>query len=102
MGCVLGRYRFPGKRIVIGLFAIAIFSPEDYTIIPIFDVINRMHLPTSLWGLTSAGSGGAHIVAVLLFAGYFNRSTRELEESAAIDGAGLLRIYLPLAGAVKQ
>lgn len=101
MGYVLGRYKFPGKRVVIGLFAIVIFLPEGYTIIPVVDLIDKLHLGGSLWGLTLAESGGAHIVSILLFAGYFSRLPGELEEAARMDGAGFFRIfwrvYLPLA-----
>jgi ABC-type glycerol-3-phosphate transport system permease component len=101
IGYVLGRYRFPGKRVVIGLLAAAIFLPEGYTIIPIFDLLTRLHLTGSLWGVTLAEAGGAHVVAVLLFAGYFSQLPKELEESARVDGAGFVRIfariYLPLA-----
>jgi len=101
MGYVLGRYKFPGKPIVIALFAIVIFLPEGYTIIPVVDLINKLGLGGSLWGLTLAESGGAHVVSTLLFAGYFSRLPKELEEAAAIDGAGFLRtfyrVYLPLA-----
>lgn len=101
MGYVLGRYRFPGKRIVAGVLAAAIFLPEGYTIIPVFDLINKLHLQGSLWGITLAEAGGAHVVATLLFAGYFSQLPKELEEAAMLDGAGFLRIfwriYLPLA-----
>ncbi|HEY9291296.1 MAG TPA: carbohydrate ABC transporter permease [Microlunatus sp.] len=101
IGYVLGRYQFRGKKAVIGLFAASIFLPEGYTIIPIFDLINRIHLSGSLWGVTLAEAGGAHVVAVLLFAGYFRQLPGELEEAARVDGAGFLRIfaqiYLPLA-----
>lgn len=101
MGYVLGRYRFPGKRIVIALFAMAIFLPEGYTIIPIFDLINQLGLSSSLWGITLAESGGAHVVPILLFAGYFSQLPKELEEAAIMDGAGFVRIFwqvfLPLA-----
>jgi ABC-type glycerol-3-phosphate transport system permease component len=101
MGYVLGRYRFPGKKIVIGLLAAAIFLPEGYTIIPVFDLINKLGLQDSLWGITLAEAGGAHVVATLLFAGYFSQLPKELEEAAMMDGAGFLRIfwqvYLPLA-----
>lgn len=101
IGYVLGRYSFRGKKIVIGLFAAAIFLPEGYTIIPIFDLISRIGLSGSLWGVTLAESGGAHVVATLLIAGYFSQLPGELEEAARIDGAGFLRIffsiYLPLA-----
>jgi len=101
MGYVLGRYRFPGKRIIVGLLAAAIFLPEGYTIIPVFDLINRLNLQGSLWGLTLAEAGGIHVIATLLFAGYFSQLPKELEEAAMLDGAGFLRIfwqvYLPLA-----
>lgn len=101
MGYALGRYRFVGKKVVIAIFAIVIFLPEGYTIIPVYDIVSRLHLTNSLWGVTLAESGGAHIVTVLLFAGYFSQLPKELEESARVDGAGFLRIflrvYLPLA-----
>jgi raffinose/stachyose/melibiose transport system permease protein len=101
IGYVLGRYRFRGKRVIIGVFAAAIFLPEGYTIIPIFNLLNLLHLSTSLWGIILAEAGGTHIVMVLLFAGYFSQLPKELEESAMVDGAGFLRIflriYLPLA-----
>lgn len=101
IGYVLGRYKFRAKKVVIGLFAAAIFMPEGYTIIPKFDLISKLHLSGSLWGVTLGEAGGAHIVTTLLFAGYFSRLPTELEESARIDGAGFLRIfgliYLPLA-----
>lgn len=101
IGYVLGRYAFRGKRAVIGLFAAAIFLPEGYTIIPIFDLLHRMHLSTSLWGIILAESGGAHIIMVLLFAGFFGQLPKELEEAALVDGAGFLRtfwqVFLPLS-----
>ena len=101
MGYALGRYRFPGKKIIIGALALVIFLPEGYTIIPVYDLIAKLHLSGSLWGVTLAEAGGVHIVSVLLFAGYFSQLPKSLEESARIDGAGFLRIffrvYLPLA-----
>lgn len=101
IGYVLGRYSFRGKKVVIGLFAAAVFLPEGYTIIPVFDLINKLGLANSLWGITLAEAGGSHVISTLLFAGYFSRLPSELEEAARMDGAGFLRIfasiYLPLA-----
>jgi raffinose/stachyose/melibiose transport system permease protein len=101
IGYVLGRYGFPGKRIVLGLFVATVFIPQGYTIIPIFEVVNRLGLADTLWGVILAESGGANVVAILLFAGYFSQLPRELEEAAVIDGAGFLRVFwqvmLPLA-----
>lgn len=101
MGYALGRYRFRGKKIIIGLFALVIFLPEGYTIIPVYDLIAKLHLDGSLWGVTLAEAGGVNIISVLLCAGFFGQMPKELEESARVDGAGFLRIfarvYLPLA-----
>lgn len=93
MGYVLGRYSFPGKKIVIGFFVSTVFLPEGYTIIPVFELINAMGLGSSLAGIILAQSGGAHVVTILLFAGYFSRLPKELEEAAILDGAGFLRIF---------
>jgi raffinose/stachyose/melibiose transport system permease protein len=101
MGYVLGRYQFPGKKIVISVFAVTIFLPEGYTIIPIVELLQRLNLTNSLVGVTLAQSGGAHVVMVLLFAGYFAQLPKDLEEAAVVDGAGFVRVFwevmLPLA-----
>jgi raffinose/stachyose/melibiose transport system permease protein len=85
----------------VALYAATIFIPEGYTIIPVFDLINRLHLNDSLLGIILAESGGAHVVFVLLFAGFFSQLPHELEEAAIIDGAGFVdifrRVYLPLS-----
>ena len=101
MGYALGRYRFPGKAVIFVLLGLVIFLPQGFTVIPIFDIINRIGLGGSLWGVTLAEAGGVSVVIVLLFAGFFAQMPKELEEAARIDGAGFLRVfwsvYLPLA-----
>ena len=101
MGYALGRYRFPGRRIVIGIFVATVFLPKGYTIIPIFELIGNLGLDGTLIGVILAQSGGAHVIFILLFAGYFGQMPKELEEAAIVDGAGFLRVFfqilLPLA-----
>ena len=101
IGYALGRYQFPGKRAIVAFFVATVFLPEGYTVIPVFELINRLGLAESLWGVILAESGGAHVVSVLLFAGFFSQLPKELEEAAIVDGAGFLRIFwrimLPLA-----
>jgi len=101
MGYVLGRFQFPGKKVIITIFALTIFLPEGYTIIPVVELLQRLHLTNSLAGVTLAQAGGSHVVMILLFAGYFSQLPKELEEAAVVDGAGFLRVFwevmLPLA-----
>lgn len=96
MGYVLGRYRFPGRRLVVGVFVATVFLPKGYTIIPIFDLILGLGLNGTLTGVILAQSGGAHIIFILLFAGYFGQLPKELEEAAIVDGAGFLRVFLQI------
>ena len=101
MGYALGRYRFPGRRLVVGVFVATVFLPKGYTIIPIFELITNLGLNGTLAGVILAQSGGAHVIFILLFAGYFGQMPKELEEAAIVDGAGFLRVFfqilLPLA-----
>ncbi|MEM6429461.1 MAG: carbohydrate ABC transporter permease [Deinococcota bacterium] len=101
MGYVLGRYRYPGKRIVIGILVATVFLPQGYTIIPVFELISSLGLSSSLIGVILGTSGGSPIIFILLFTGYFSRLPNELEEAAIIDGAGFLRVFwqvmLPLS-----
>jgi len=101
MGYALGRYDFPGKKPILAVFVATIFLPEGYTIIPIFDLIDRLHLNNNLLGVILAESGGAHVIYILLFAGFFSQLPTELEESAIMDGATFPRVFgqimLPLA-----
>lgn len=104
IGYVLGRYAFPGKRVVVGLLVATVFLPEGYTIIPTVQLINALGVGDSLFGVILGESGGAHVLYILLFSGYFSRLPNELEEAAIIDGASFPRIFtqvmLPLAAPV--
>ncbi|MGH2558085.1 MAG: carbohydrate ABC transporter permease [Thermomicrobiales bacterium] len=103
-GYVLARHDFIGKRLVIVILVGTIFVPAGYTIIPIVELSNRLGLLNSLQGVILALSGGGQVAAVLLYAGYFSRIPRELEEAAVLDGASFLEVFrtvmLPLAGPV--
>lgn len=101
MGYVIGRYAFPGRKAIFVALVATIVVPEGYTIIPIFDLINALGLGGSLLGIIVAEAGGANVISILLFAGYFGALPKDLEEAARLDGAGFFRIFtqvmLPLA-----
>lgn len=103
-GYVIARYRFIGRKFVVVVMIGTLFVPAGYTIIPVVEITQQLGLLNSLTGMIIALSGGGHVAAVLLYAGYFRGIPRELEEAAVIDGAGFLtvffRVMLPLAGPV--
>ncbi|MGP3910278.1 carbohydrate ABC transporter permease [Nonomuraea sp. 10N515B] len=100
-GYGLGRGDLPGKKVLVVVLVATMFIPKVSTIIPIFLVVDALGLDNSLAGVILAEAGPAHVVAILLFMGFFAGIPNELEEAALIDGAGHPRIYarimLPLA-----
>jgi len=95
-GYVLGRYRFPGSRIIIGILVATLFVPTGYTIIPVVKLSLELGLLDSLYGMILALAGASNVAAILIYAGYFRRMPAELEEAAIVDGAGFLRTFVSI------
>jgi len=93
-GYVLARFRFYGRKVILGVLVATLFVPAGYTIIPVVDLAARLHLLNSLWGMIIAMTGGAHVASILLYTGYFSKLPKELEEAAIVDGASFLRTFL--------
>lgn len=100
-GFVLARTRFPGKRTLLVLIAVTLFLPHGYTIVPIFDLIQRLNLLDTLWAVIVVETAGNMVFSTFLFMGYFSTMDRELEDAARVDGASFhqlfWRVMFPLA-----
>lgn len=100
-GYALGRGSMPGKKLVVVALVATMFLPKSFSILPVFLLVNNLGLNGTLTGIILAEAGPAHVVAILLFMGFFASLPNELEEAALMDGAGQPRIYasimLPLA-----
>jgi len=93
-GYVLGRYRFMGRPLLMGVFLSSICIPLVSTLIPVYQIVKNMGLMGTRLGLILSGAGGAHVVFLLLFSSYYSTIPHDLEDSAAIDGCGFLGTYL--------
>jgi len=84
------------------LVSATLFLPHGYTIIPVFDLMQRLHLLNSLWSVIIVQASGGVVFGTFLFMGYFMAIDRELEDAAQVDGANFhqtfARIMLPLSG----
>lgn len=99
-GYALARLTFPGRTLIF--FAAVLFVqmvPSQVNLVSNYVLLKDLNL-LNLWGLWLSGlvpAGG-----VFLMKQFFEGMPRELEESAAIDGAGtfttFLRVMLPQAG----
>ena len=101
-GYVLARTSFAGRGACLGLVSATLFLPHGYTIIPVFDLMQRLHLLNTLWSVILVQASSGIVFGTFLFMGYFMSIDRELEDAASVDGANFhqtfWRIMLPLSG----
>lgn len=90
----LSRIRFRGAGALTAFFALGISVPVHSIIIPLFIGLSDVGLSNSLVGLTLAYVGVSVPFAVFLMTGFFRSLPTELEEAAAMEGAGPVRIFL--------
>jgi N-acetylglucosamine transport system permease protein len=98
---VLSRTAFRGARSVTALFVIGVGVPVQVLLIPLVLLLARMGFSNSLLGVGIAYVSVQLPFTVFLLTGYFKSLPYELEEAAALDGAGPVRTFfsvmLPLA-----
>jgi raffinose/stachyose/melibiose transport system permease protein len=101
-GYVLGRYKFTFKNAALMIFLSSIMLPMVSTIIPTYQIIKSLGLVGTKTGLILAQSGGAHVVFVMLFSGFFRQIPKEMEEAAIMDGCGFFRTFLRVLAPLAQ
>lgn len=84
----------PGEKVVLGIFMASITIPLTFTIIPIYELLNGLHMTNSLLGLIIAECGGSHILFLMLFSSFYTSIPNEMEEAAIVDGCGFCRRIL--------
>ncbi|MEV6415234.1 carbohydrate ABC transporter permease [Kribbella sp. NPDC051718] len=93
------RLRFPGRNVLFGVLLSVLMVPPQLFIIPQYQIMSSLGWLNSLQALVVPGLFSAF--GVFLLRQFFLGLPKELEEAAAIDGAGPVRIYwsivLPLA-----
>jgi len=85
------RFRFPGRDFLFGVMLATIFLPGFVTVIPTFTFFQRIGW-VGTWAPLIVPAFFANAYDVFLLRQYFMTLPRELDEAAAMDGAGPLRI----------
>ena len=93
------RIRFPGSNVLFGIFLATMMVPFQLTIIPLYIILGQLQWIDTLLALI-VPAGLFNAFGVFLMRQYVRGIPLELEEAAAIDGAGRIRtfttIILPL------
>jgi len=95
------RFRFSGRKTGLLAFLVSQMFPGVLMMIPLYVIMQNLGLLNEKMGLVLVYSTTAIPFCVWMLKGYFDTIPKELEESAIIDGASRLtvfvRIMLPLA-----
>ena len=92
-GYVVDRRAFPGKRAFVAIQASTMFISIGAVVLrPQFDLMVKLHLHTSLWGVVLI-LVSAHATTFFILLGFFQAIPRDLDEAATIDGCSFAGIY---------
>ncbi len=100
-GYAFSRFDFPGKEGGMKAFLVTQMFPGVVMAVPLYILMDSLHLLNSLLGLTLVYSTTSIPFAVWMLKGYFDTIPRDLEEAALVDGASqwtiFTKVILPLA-----
>lgn len=98
---VLARYEFKGRGAMYSLFAAGLMFPMTVAITPLYIMIKNLGLMNSLGGIILPQVAFALPTTIIILVPFLRAIPKELEEAAAIDGAGRLgfffRMVVPLS-----
>jgi ABC-type glycerol-3-phosphate transport system permease component len=91
----LAQFDFPGRRVIFYFVLAVLAIPSTIILVPLFMLIVNLGLLNTYWAviLPYAASQG---FAILVLYTFFSSLSKELFESAQIDGAGFLEMYIHL------
>ena len=100
-GYALARMRFPGNRLIFGIFLASLMIPTEVSVVPMLLGFIKIGWASSYQALILPTIG--NVFSVYIFRQFFLSFPNELEEAARMDGAGHFRLFwliaLPLARA---
>lgn len=96
----LARFKFRGREFLSTYFLIGLMFPIQLGILPLFIMLNRLHLNNTLPGLALLYAANMSF-PVFVFSKFFRGIPASFSESARIDGAGewtvFWRVILPIS-----
>lgn len=93
----LARFRFPGRKIILGLIVFTFIVPVQITMIPQIVLYNKIGILNSILAYlvpAAFGQGIKSAVFILIFYQFFRVIPKSVEEAAKIDGANGFQVFL--------
>ncbi|MFD0714470.1 carbohydrate ABC transporter permease [Paenibacillus sp. GCM10027626] len=100
---VLTRLQFRGRKLMWAVIMLSLFLPGINALVPQYILMRDLHLTNSLTGLIILDSFSESAFYLMMLGGFMQSLPKEVEESAAMDGASIFQIFfriiLPLSTA---
>lgn len=97
----ISRISFKGRQSVYVFFTLGLLFPAAVAIMPLYLMLRQLHLMNTAFGVALPQAAFALPVSIVVLRPFFQAVPRELEEAAAMDGAGPMRFFwrilLPMA-----
>ena len=93
-GYAFAKFKFKGRDKIFYLVLATMMIPGQVTMIPVYLILNFMHLTNTMTGIVLPGLVGAF--SIFLFRQFMITIPDELLEAARMDGASELRIFVQL------
>ncbi|MFB5761791.1 carbohydrate ABC transporter permease [Paenibacillus medicaginis] len=89
----LSRFQFKLRGVTYGLFLLGMIVPIHATLIPIFIIMQKLHLLDSMMSLILPYTAFHLSLTIFILEGFMKGFPKDLEESGVMDGAGIFRIF---------
>ncbi|PLR77094.1 sugar ABC transporter permease [Bacillus sp. V3-13] len=93
-GYAFAKFQFKGRDKLFFLVLATMMIPGQVTMIPVYLILNEMHLTNTMAGIVLPGLVGAF--GIFLFRQFISTIPDELLEAARLDGASELRVFLQI------
>jgi len=93
----LERFRFRGRESLFFAFLLAYMIPEMSIALPVYLLATQFNIIDTYWLLIAMHATFATAFATWMLRGFFAEVPREIEESALVDGASRLGVFLRIA-----
>lgn len=88
----MSRFDFKLKKVILGLFMIAMLIPGITSQVATFQIINSLGLFNTIWAVILLNLG-TDVISVYVFMQYLDEISISLDESAYLDGANHFGIF---------
>lgn len=95
-GYALARFNFKGRNGLFFMIAIATFIPYQIFLIPLTQLIVKLGLFNTLYGMILAYVILNSPMAILIISLFFRTIPKELQEAAALDGCSPIKFYFKI------